>query len=103
MNVKDEQEDNNMMQKRKFPWFAEQMWIRTLFLLWPVSQELLKSLNPAPLEVDTYNGSAWITIAAFHAENSRLPLSPKWTSLGSVTQINVRTYVTAPGSDEEGV
>lgn len=103
MNVKDEQEDNTMMQKRKFPWFAEQTWIHTLFLHWPVTPETLKSYIPAPLEVDTYNGSAWITIAAFHAENSKLRLSPKWTSLDPVTQINVRTYVTAPGSDEKGV
>ena len=92
-----------MIQKRKFPWFAEQNWIHTLFLHWPVTPEVLKSYIPAPLEIDTFNGSAWITIVSFHAEDSKLRLSPKWTSLDPVTQINVRTYVSVPGADEKGV
>lgn len=92
-----------MIQKRKFPWFAEQTWIHTLFLHWPITPETLKSYIPAPLKIDTFNGSAWISIVAFHTEDSKLRLSPKWTSLDPVTQINVRTYVTAPSSGEKGV
>jgi len=64
-----------MIQKRKFPWFAEQNWIHTLFLHWPVTPEVLKSYIPAPLEIDTFNGSAWITIVSFHAEDSKLRLT----------------------------
>lgn len=92
-----------MITKRKFPWFAEQSWVHTLFLHWPITPEALQKHLPESLEVDTYNGSAWVTIVSFHAEDSKLRLSPKWTSLDPVTQVNVRTYVTAPGSNERGV
>lgn len=92
-----------MIKKRKFPWFAEQSWVHTLFLHWPITPKALQEHIPESLEIDTYNGSAWITIVSFHAEDSKLRLSPKWTSLDPVTQVNVRTYVTAPGSNEKGV
>ncbi len=92
-----------MRTKRKFPWFAEQSWIHVLFLHWPITPEALKPYVPDELEIDTFNGSGWISIVAFHTEDSKLRLSPKWTSLDPVTQINVRTYVTYPGSKEKGV
>lgn len=92
-----------MITKRRHPWFAEQSWIHTLFLHWPITPEALKPLVPGELTIDTFNGSAWISIIAFHAEDSKLRLSPKWTSLDPVTQLNVRTYVTYPGSQEKGV
>lgn len=92
-----------MITKRKLPWFARQSWIHTLFLHWPVTPEALQAFIPKEFEIDTFDGSAWLSIVAFHAEDSRLRLSPKWTSLDPVTQINVRTYVTYPGSNERGV
>lgn len=98
-----EMEEHKMITKRKLPWFAHQSWVHTLFLHWPVTPEVLKSFIPEEFEVDTFDGSGWISIVAFHAEDSRLRLSPKWTSLDPVTQINVRTYVTYPASQERGV
>lgn len=92
-----------MKTKRKFPWFAEQSWIHILFLHWPITPEALKRYVPDELEIDTFNGSGWISIVSFQAEDSKLRLSPKWTSLDPVAQINVRTYVTYPSSSEKGV
>ena len=92
-----------MITKRKFPWFAEQSWIHILFLHWPVTPEALKPFIPEALTIDTFNGSAWVSIVAFHSQDSKLRLSPKWTSLDPVTQINVRTYVKQKESREKGV
>jgi len=92
-----------MIAKRKLPWFAQQSWVHTLFMHWPVTPESLEAYIPKALNIDTFDGSAWISIVTFHAEDSRLRLSPKWTSLDPVAQINVRTYVTYPGSNERGV
>lgn len=103
MNDIHSMEEVKMKTKRKFPWFAQQSWIHILFLHWPVTPEALKSFVPEELEIDTFNGSAWISIVAFHAEDSKLRLSPKWTALDPVTQINVRTYVKYPHSEEKGV
>lgn len=103
MNVIIEMEEYQLITKRKLPWFAEQSWIHTLFLHWPITKEALRPLVPEELIIDTYNGSAWISIVTFHAEDSKLRHSPKWTSLDPVTQINVRTYVTVPQSKESGV
>lgn len=103
MNVINEVEEFKMITKRRLPWFAEQSWIHTLFLHWPITPEALKSLVPEPLIIDTFDGSAWVSIIIFHTEDSKLRHSPRWTSLDPVTQINVRTYVTSPQSKERGV
>ena len=42
-----------------------QKWGKLLFIHWPIEEELLRPLIPASLEIDTFDGSAWIAIVPF--------------------------------------
>jgi len=69
-----------------------------LFLHWPVPIEAIRPHVPAPLEIDIFDGSAFVGIVAFVMASLRLPLAPKALSL-SFLEINVRTYVHVDGND----
>src|SRR5699024_3498929 len=53
-------------------------------------------------QVDSFQGSAWITVVCFVAKNSRISLLPI-DLIDQAIQINVRTYVTCPNQREAGV
>lgn len=93
---------NRMIEKRKFPWFGKQDWEHILFAHWRVPKDVLASYIPAPLKLDTFGDSAWLSIVSFQATNSRLRLFER-ALVRRATQINVRTYVTSPVSAERGV
>src|SRR5699024_8312268 len=92
-----------MITKRKYPYVAEQLWTDVLFLHWPVSPQVIRSFVPKPLQINTFDGNAWVSIVVFQAKNSHVRGLPTWTSFPSVTQINVRTYVSCPQHIERGV
>jgi uncharacterized protein YqjF (DUF2071 family) len=71
------------------PWVMKQVWRDLLFAHWPLPQELVRRLVPAPLELDTFGAQAWITLAPFHM--SVCPRS--LPSLSSIRELNCRTYV----------
>ncbi len=89
--------------KRKYPWIGEQTWTNTLFLHWKIPVETIRSFVPSNFVIDTFEGTAWISIVVFNAKDSLMRAMPRWTSFPSVTQINLRTYVYHPESAERGV
>jgi uncharacterized protein YqjF (DUF2071 family) len=74
-----------------------QRWEDLLFLHWPIAPELLRPLIPGSLEIDTFEGQAWIGITPFHLEDVRPPLLPALPWISSFDEINVRTYVLCNG------
>lgn len=42
------------------PWAMKQEWHYVVFLHWPVSAESLRDKIPEELEIDGFNGTAWI-------------------------------------------
>lgn len=76
------------------PWVGAQAWEDVLFAHWPVSDDLLRPLVPAGLEVDTYEGRAWIGVVALRIVGSRLRGGPP---VRAFFEINVRTYATSAG------
>lgn len=69
-------------------------WDEVLFLHWPVDPEVVRPMIPAGLELDTFNGSAWIGVVAFRMSGVR----PRYFPVGvTFPEINVRTYVWTPG------
>ena len=69
-------------------------WLDATFLHWPIDAALLRPLISSRLEIDTYDGQAWIGVVAFRIERARfrgLPGFMRWQTFG---EINVRTYVT---------
>ncbi len=72
-----------------------QNWGKLLFMHWRIEEKLLRPLIPERLEIDTFDGSAWIAIAPFTMWGIRAfpPFIPPVPGLSSMHELNVRTYV----------
>jgi uncharacterized protein YqjF (DUF2071 family) len=78
-------------------WLMGQTWIDLLFAHWPVKVDELRRHVPSPLQIDLYEGSAWIGITPFRLTGLRLRGTPPLPVLSSFQEVNVRTYVTYGG------
>jgi uncharacterized protein YqjF (DUF2071 family) len=72
-------------------------WHDLLFLHWPIRPQALRALIPAALEIDTYDGWAWLGVVPFHMSGVRPRYMPAWRYTAVFPEINVRTYVKTPG------
>ena len=75
----------------------KQVWHDLLFAHWPIPLPEMRRFVPAPLEIDCYDGSAWVAVTPFHMSGIRargLPPLPGW---GAFPELNLRTYVTFNG------
>jgi uncharacterized protein YqjF (DUF2071 family) len=68
-------------------------WLDLLFAHWPVPIDALRPLIPADLEIDTYEGDAWLGIVPFRMEDVAPRGLPALPSVGAFAEVNVRTYV----------
>lgn len=76
-----------------------QSWGRLLFMHWRLDAALLRPLIPSDLEIDTFDGSAWIAVVPFTMWDIRAlpPYLPAVPGFGSAHELNVRTYVHLKG------
>jgi uncharacterized protein YqjF (DUF2071 family) len=81
----------------KGPWVMMQKWDHLLFLNWPVSPNGISVHIPSGLELDTYNGDAWISVIPFRVRNMRLRNMPQIPYFRTFLELNVRTYVKHQG------
>jgi uncharacterized protein YqjF (DUF2071 family) len=73
-----------------------------LFAHWPVAPEAVERVVPDPLEVETFDGSAWVSVLALETRSvTPGDLSLPGGDWRGVPQLNLRTYVSAGG--EAGV
>jgi uncharacterized protein len=74
-----------------------QSWHDLLFMHWRVPVASLRRKIPAALEIDTFDGDAWLAVVPFRMSNihPRGLFSVPW--LSAFAELNVRTYVTAGG------
>lgn len=72
-----------------------------LFLHWPVEAPALRGFLPSEVELDTFDGQAWIGIVPISLTSVRSAFMPPFPGLNSFLEVNVRTYVTYRG--EPGV
>jgi uncharacterized protein YqjF (DUF2071 family) len=72
-----------------------QAWGKLVFMHWRIEEKLLRPLVPKDLEIDTFDGSAWIAITPFTMWDIRAfpPFIPPVPGLNSMHELNVRTYV----------
>jgi len=75
------------------PWVMAQTWHEVLFAHWPVPAEALQALIPAPLEMETYRGKAWIGVVPFRMTGVRPRSFPAVPGLSAFPELNVRSYV----------
>jgi len=79
--------------------FLAMDWRDALFLHWPVAPDTLRASIPADLELDTYDGTAWVSIVAFRIATARPFGFPAALGLPAFGEINLRTYVRGAAKD----
>ena len=70
-----------------------QTWGDLLFLHWPFAPEALRRLVPPSLEIDTFEGRAWVGVTPFTMWGIRPAGVPAVPLLSRSHELNVRTYV----------
>jgi uncharacterized protein YqjF (DUF2071 family) len=72
-----------------------QDWGKLLFMHWRIAAGTLRPHIPERLEIDTFDGSAWIAVTPFTMWDIRAfpPLLPPVPGLSRMHELNVRTYV----------
>jgi len=73
-------------------------WDRISFLHWPYDVDDVQRLLPYGLEVEPFDGKAWVGLVPFYMEVTP-PRGPSLRSLLSFPETNVRTYVKGPEGD----
>lgn len=76
-----------------------QTWETLLFLHWRVPVEALRPLIPDALEIDTFDGSAWVGLVPFTMKGVRLAWLPPVPGTSDFHETNLRTYVHHRGKD----
>ena len=76
-------------------------WTDLAFLHWPVPKDALQRLVPRGVEVETFDGDAWLGIVPFCMRKTRIRGLPPLPYATDFPELNVRTYVRV--GDKPGV
>ena len=74
-----------------------QQWRDLAYVHWRYDPQVVAALLPEGLEVDTFDGSAWVGLIPFSMRGIGVPRLPAVPYFGSFPEINVRTYVRRNG------
>ncbi len=93
------------------PWTMAQRWNDLLFAHWPIPLAHIQALVPASLEVDTFEGSAWVSVVPFWMDRIRTRIPGRNTNrlslaiplVESFPELNLRTYVRSRKTGRAGV
>ncbi|MFN7960699.1 MAG: DUF2071 domain-containing protein [Thermoanaerobaculia bacterium] len=79
------------------PWSWRQSWCDLLFAHWPLPVAALRPLVPPGLELQQFEGSAWIGVVPFRMEGVMRRPFPDLPWISAFPELNVRTYVEHQG------
>jgi uncharacterized protein len=79
------------------PWALEQKWHDLLFMHWRVDPDGIGRSIPDGLQLDTFDGAAWIGVVPFRMSGIRIRPTPAIPGTSAFPELNVRTYVTRNG------
>lgn len=74
-------------------WRYYQEWNNVIFMHWKVDEYLLRSFVPKELEIDLFEGEAWVSIVAFTMEKIRPRILPAFPPISNFDEVNIRTYI----------
>lgn len=75
---------------------AFQRWRDLLFLHWRYDPDDVRQVLPRDVELDTFDGAAWVSLIPFAVEDSRPVVVPPGSGLNFL-ECNLRTYVHVDG------
>src|SRR5689334_5835111 len=76
-----------------------QGWYGLTFLHWRYRPQTIRPLVPPSLELDLYDGSAWVALTPFLLLGLRPPGLPALPWISRFAEMNVRTYVHGPDGE----
>ena len=79
-------------------WIGHLAWHDLLFAHWPVPAAALRPHVPPGLEIDEFDGSAWLGVIPFDMTSMYVRGLPPLPGLARTLELNVRTYVRLPPS-----
>jgi uncharacterized protein YqjF (DUF2071 family) len=79
------------------PWTMRMRWRDLLFAHWAVDSAVLRKLIPSRLELDLFDGQAYVGAVPFRMEGVTPRLAPRLPGLDAFPELNLRTYVKAGG------
>lgn len=79
------------------PWIMKQVWHDLLFAHWSVSPEAILADIPQGLELDTFDGQAWLGVVPFYMSGVTPRGCPAIHRLCDFPELNLRTYVRRGG------
>ncbi len=79
------------------PWALNMGWHDLLFAHWPIRPETLRPYIPAALQLDTFDGAAWLGVVPFRMADVHPHFMPSVPWLSAFPELNLRTYVTIEG------
>lgn len=79
------------------PWIMNQVWANLLFAHWSVDVVLMRRLVPADLELDLFEGKAYLGVVPFEMKEVSPRFVPSMPWISWFPELNVRTYVRHKG------
>ena len=70
-----------------------QRWTDVVFLHWRYPSDVVQRLLPPGVEVEVFDGSAWVGLVPFRMEGLGFPGLAPLPLVGEFPEVNVRTYV----------
>lgn len=74
-------------------WVMRQSWYDFMLMHWRVPAQVIRPLVPEPLELDLWEGEAFVGVVPFRMEHVRPPFLGDLPWVSSFLELNVRTYV----------
>ena len=75
----------------------KQQWRDLAYIHWAYEPAVVQALLPEGIDVDTFDGKAWVGLIPFSMRNISFPFIPPVPYFGSFPEVNVRTYVKRNG------
>ncbi len=79
------------------PWVSMQTWNDLLFAHWKYPLDKLRKLVPVELEIDLFDGEAYVGVVPFWMSGVRGRFMPPIPGVHTFPELNVRTYVRVNG------
>lgn len=74
-------------------WAMTQRWNDLLYAHWPIPEAKIAALLPEGLQVDTFQGSAWLGVVPFWLDRIKFRGLPTLPGIRRFPDLNMRTYV----------
>lgn len=79
------------------PWLHYQEWYNNIMLHWKIDKDTINQYIPQGIELDLFEGDAYVSIIAFSVKKLRPRFLPPFPYLSNFHEVNLRTYVIRDG------